>query len=52
MVVAKTKDYEMGKESSTHGREEGYVQGKPEGKRSLGKPRRRWENNYKFFVEK
>jgi hypothetical protein len=29
-----------------------YLVGKTERKRSLGRPRRRWENDCKFFVEK
>jgi hypothetical protein len=35
---------------STYGRKERFTQGfvgKPEGKRPLGRPRRRWENNTK-----
>jgi hypothetical protein len=36
----------MGGKCSTHGRDEKYVLvGKLEGKRPLGRPRRRWEDN-------
>jgi hypothetical protein len=35
------------KACTTHGREKGMV-GKPEGKRPLGRPRHRWENNIKM----
>jgi hypothetical protein len=27
------------------------LMGKPEGKRPLGKPRRRWENNIKMYIQ-
>jgi len=30
----------------------GVLVGKPEGKRSLGRPRRRWENNIKIIFRK
>ena len=36
------------------GREEayaGFLVGKPEGKRALGKPRRRWEDNIKIDLQ-
>jgi hypothetical protein len=42
------KEDEMGKACSMHRREEECIQGfdgKPEGKRPLGRPRRRWEDN-------
>jgi hypothetical protein len=38
---------EMGGACSAYGREERYV-GKPEGRRSLGRPRRRWGDNIKM----
>jgi hypothetical protein len=41
----------MGRASSTHGgKKKAYVilLGKPEGKRPLGRPRRRWEGNIKM----
>jgi len=41
----------MGGACSTYGGEERRIQGfggKPEGKRPLGRPRRRWENNIKM----
>jgi hypothetical protein len=28
----------------------GFLWGKPEGKRSLGRPRRRWEDNTKIYL--
>jgi hypothetical protein len=42
---------EMGGSCSTYGGEERCIQGlvrKPEGKRPLGRPRRRWEDNMKM----
>ena len=38
----------MGGACSTYGAEEGLLVGKPEGKRPLGRPRRRWEDNIKM----
>jgi hypothetical protein len=41
----------MGETCSTHGGDEEWYRilvGKPEGKRSLGRPRRRWEDNIKM----
>jgi hypothetical protein len=42
----------MGRACSTHGGERGnayrILEGKPEGKRTLGRPRRRWEDNIKI----
>jgi hypothetical protein len=32
-------------------KERGVLVGKPEGKRPLGRPRRRWENNIKMDVQ-
>jgi len=29
-----------------------YLVGKPEGKRPLGKPRHRWEDNFKMFFSR
>jgi hypothetical protein len=37
----------MGEEKGVHG----VLVGKPEGKRPLGRPRRRWEDNIKMDVE-
>ena len=37
----------MGEERGVHG----VLVGKPEGKRSLGRPRRRWEDNIKMDLE-
>jgi hypothetical protein len=37
----------MGEESGVHR----VLVGKPEGKRMLGRPRRRWEDNIKMDVE-
>jgi hypothetical protein len=37
---------------SKHGRDEKRVVGKPEGKRPLGRPRRRCENNIKMELRK
>jgi hypothetical protein len=36
---------------STYGGRRGGLVGKPEGKRPLGRPRRRWENNIKLDLE-
>jgi len=38
---------------STYGKRRGLyrVMGKPEGKRPLGRPRRRWENNIKVVLQ-
>jgi hypothetical protein len=39
------KEDEIGEACNTHGREKyAILVGKPEGKRPLGRPRRRWEN--------
>jgi hypothetical protein len=45
------KKTEMGRTCGTYGGEERYIQGlmgKPEGRRPLGRPRRRWEDNIKM----
>jgi hypothetical protein len=50
----------MGSVCSRHGGEEEYIYiyiymilvGKPEGKRPLGRPRRRWEDNIKRIIER
>jgi hypothetical protein len=46
---------EMGRECSTHGEKRNACRifvGKPEGKRPLGRPRHRWEDNIKIcFIE-
>jgi hypothetical protein len=42
---------EMGRACSTYGEKRGAYRvlvGKPEGRRPLGRPRRRWENNIKI----
>ena len=44
----------MGVAYNTYGREERFVQGlvgEPEGKRPLGRHRRRWEDNIKMDVQ-
>jgi len=45
LLRRKIKEGEMGRTRSKHGRDEKFIQkctGKPEGKRSLGRPKRRW----------
>ena len=45
---------EVGGSCSTHGGEERCIRvfgGKPEGKRSLGRPRLRWEGNIKMDLQ-
>jgi hypothetical protein len=45
---------EMGGACSAYGRGEAYIGflwGKPEGKRPIGRPRRRWENNIKMDLQ-
>jgi hypothetical protein len=45
------KEYEMGRACSTHGPKRNAYRvlvGKPEGKRPVGRPRRRWEDNNKM----
>jgi hypothetical protein len=44
----------MGRACGTYGEERGVhrvLVGKPEGKRTLGRPRRRWENNIKMNLQ-
>jgi hypothetical protein len=45
----------MGGACSAYGREErriqGFLVGKPEGKRPLGRPTRKWENNIKMDLQ-
>jgi hypothetical protein len=45
---------EMGGACSTYGREESFIHrvlmGNPEGKRQLGRPRRRWESTKKIQI--
>ena len=44
----------MGGACSVYGREERRIPGlvgKPEGKRPLGRPRRRWEDNIKMYLQ-
>jgi len=46
---------EIGGKCSTYGGEERCIRvlvGKPEGKRPLGRPRLRWEDNIKMHLEK
>ena len=46
--------YKMGGAGSAYGGREGRVQGfggKPEGRRPLGRPRRRWEDNIKMDLQ-
>jgi hypothetical protein len=40
----------MGRECSTKGSKDTILLGKPKGKRPLGRPRRRWEDNIKMDV--
>jgi hypothetical protein len=50
----KIEKYEI-RACNTFGREERSMQifvGKPEGKRPLGRPRRRWEDNIKMDLQK
>jgi hypothetical protein len=50
----KIEKYEMGGACSVDGMERGVytvLVGKPEGKRPLGRPRRRWENNIRMDVQ-
>jgi hypothetical protein len=42
----------MGGACSTYEGEESVIQGKSEGKRPLGKPRLRWEDNIKMELQK
>ena len=40
---------------STYGKEESCIQilvGKPQGRTSLGRPRRKWEDNIKMYLQK
>ena len=44
----------MGRECSTYGKRRGVYRalvGKPEGKRPLGRPRLRWEDNIKMYLQ-
>jgi len=41
----------MGGACSAYGEEERVLVGKPEGKRPLGKPRRKWEDNIEMDLE-
>ena len=52
--VDKTKKNEMGKTFGTYGRQQNCIQsfgGKPEGKRPLGRPRRRREYDIKIYLQ-
>ena len=41
----------MGGACGAHGGGERVLVGKPEGKRTLGRPRRRWEDNIKMNLQ-
>ena len=43
--------HEMGRACSAYGREERVLVGNPEGKRPLGRPRGRWEDNIKMDLQ-
>jgi hypothetical protein len=45
------KKNEMGGVCGTYGRQERVLLGIPEGKRPLGKPRLRWEDNIKMNIQ-
>ena len=50
----KIKKNEMGGACGTYGEGRGVYRvlvGKPEGKRPLGRPRRRWEDNIKMYLQ-
>jgi len=50
----KIEKNEMGGACSTMGKKRGVYSilvGKPEGKRPLGRPRRRWEDNIKMNIQ-
>ena len=50
----KIEKNEMGGSGSAYGERRGVCMvlvGKPEGKMSLGRPRRRWENNIKMDIQ-
>jgi hypothetical protein len=50
-IIRQVKANEVGGSCGTHGKEEKSVQGyggKPEGKRPLGRPRRRWEDGIRM----
>ena len=46
------KKSKLGRDCDTHGVRSAYgvLVGKPEGKRQLGRPRRRWEDNIKMSL--
>jgi hypothetical protein len=51
MILYKIKKNEKGDACSAYGRTEGYIQGfggETEGKRPLGRPRGRWDDNTKM----
>jgi hypothetical protein len=51
----KSRRREMGRTCGTYGERRGVYMalvGKPEGRRPLGRPRYRWENNIKWILEK
>jgi hypothetical protein len=53
-AVYKIEKNEFGGTCSTTGKRRGVyrvLMGKPEGKRPLGRPRRRWENNIKMDLQ-
>jgi hypothetical protein len=51
--IDQVKKTEMGRERSTYGERRGAYRvlvRKPEGRRQLGRPRRRWEDNIKMYL--
>jgi hypothetical protein len=53
-LCAKTEKNEMGGACSSDGKGRGVYRvlvGKPEGKRQLGRTRRRWEDNIKMYLQ-
>ena len=53
-AAGKIKTNEMGRACGTYGEDRGVhivLVGKPEGKRPLGRPRRRWKNNIKIDLQ-
>jgi hypothetical protein len=52
-IIRQVKANEVGGECGTHGRGEKVCKvlvGKPEGKRPLGRPRRRWEDGIRMYL--
>jgi hypothetical protein len=42
---------EMGRAYNTYGKQKCCIEGSPEGKSPLGRPRRRWEDNIKLYLQ-